>query len=74
MKKGFCFRCGKPLNPKELAFWEERYPDGLEEGSVGCFPCEAEEAAAENDALFEAESGVGLEKLREVAFERDFGG
>jgi hypothetical protein len=77
-KRGYCPHCEKRLPRNNHAAWKRRDHRGWKEsrdaGDMWCEACDAACDAAESESLREAESGVGLEKLREVEFERDFGG
>ena len=65
-KRGVCPGCGKRLSAKERALAKERCPEAYADGSWVCHTCGLAEAAAEDAALEAAESGRGLERLREV--------
>lgn len=77
-KRGYCPNCGKLLPRNNHAAWKRRDPKGWEEarlaGEQWCEPCDVAYMAAEAMSLHAAESGLGLERLRDAEYERDYEG
>lgn len=63
-----CRLCGAQLTAEEVRRYAERNPDLLAEGDVWCAKCDAADAAAEAASLHAAESGLGMEQLRDCQY------
>lgn len=77
-KRSFCPNCKKRLPANNHAAWKRRDPKGWQEaraaGDQWCEACDAVSDAAEAASLHAAESGLGLERLRDAEFEMAYGG
>lgn len=77
-KRGYCPMCGKRLPRNNHAAWKRSDPRGWQDaravGDMWCEACDAASLAAEAASLHAAESGLGLERLRDAQYEMAYGG